>query len=154
MIQDLRGVAAKVTELKAEELINATTDLMRSADALIDSDGARDLPPAMAAALDEVRVMLSELREGEAVSNVNAALTSAKDAAGSVQEAVQGLPGIVNRLEGLLTQAEGLIGAYGARSEFNDETVSMLREVRAAARSIAALVRQLERNPNSILFGK
>ena len=88
------------------------------------------------------------------IARLNAALTSAKDAAGSVEEAVQGLPDVVNRLEGLVTQAEGLIGAYGARSEFNDETVSMLREVRSAARSIAALVRQLERSPNSILFGK
>jgi paraquat-inducible protein B len=154
VIADLRAVTAKITELKAEELVEATTELMSSANALIDTEGARDLPPALTAALEEVRVLLGELREGEAVSNVNAALTSARDAAGSVEEAVAGLPDIVARLEGLVTQSEQLISAYGARSDFNDETLSMLREVRSAARSIATLVRALERSPNSILFGK
>lgn len=154
VIEDLRAVTAKITALKAEELVEATTELIGSANALIDSDGARELPPALTAALDEIRVILGELRQGEAVSNVNAALVSAKDAAGSVEEAVAGLPDVVRRLEGLVTQSEQLMGAYGARSDFNDETLSMLREVRAAARSIATLVRTLERSPNSILFGK
>ncbi|MDU9003535.1 PqiB family protein [Sedimentitalea todarodis] len=154
VIEELRKVAVKVEALKAEELVDATTDLMRSANALIDSEGARDLPPALTAALDEIRRLLADLREGEAVENVNAALVSAKDAAGSVETAVAGLPAIAKRLEGVVTQSEQLIATYGARSDFNAETLAMLREIRTTARSIAALVRTLERSPNSILFGK
>ncbi|MEY8828981.1 MlaD family protein [Sedimentitalea sp. XS_ASV28] len=154
VVAELRQVAAKVAGLKAEELLDAATGLMNSANALIDTDGARELPPALASALVEVRDLLGDLREGDAVSNVNVALSSAKDAAVSVETAVAGLPGVVNRLEGIVTEAEALIATYGARSDFNAETLAMLREVRTTARSIAALVRTLERSPNSILFGK
>ncbi len=154
VVAELRQVAAKVAGLKAEELLDAATGLMNSANALIDTDGARELPPALASALVEVRDLLGDLREGEAVRNVNVALSSAKDAAVSVETAVAGLPGVVNRLEGIVTEAEALIATYGARSDFNAETLAMLREVRTTARSIAALVRTLERSPNSILFGK
>lgn len=154
VVEELRKVAAKVAALKAEELVGAATGLMNSANALIDTEGARELPPALTTALGEISKVLGDLREGEAVSNVNAALTSAKDAAGSVETAVAGLPDVVKRLEGVVAQAEQLIAAYGARSDFNAETLAMLREVRTTARSIAALVRTLERSPNSILFGK
>lgn len=154
VVEELRKVAAKIAALKAEELVDAATGLMNSANALIDTEGARELPPALTGALDEIRNVLGDLRKGEAVANVNAALVSAKDAAGSVETAVAGLPDVVKRLEGVVVQAEQLMAAYGSRSEFNAETLSMLREVRTTARSIAALVRTLERSPNSILFGK
>lgn len=154
VVEDLRKVAAKVAALKAEELVDAATGLMNSANALIDTKGARELPPALTAALDEIRRLLADLREGDAIRNVNATLTSAKDAAGSVETAVAGLPDVVKRLEGVVAQSEQLIAAYGARSDFNAETLSLLREARSAARSIAALVRTLERSPNSLLFGK
>ena len=68
--------------------------------------------------------------------------------------AAQGLPQLSARLDSLVSRSEALIGAYGDRSEFNRETLGMLREVRTAARSLADLVRMLERNPNSILFGR
>lgn len=154
VVEELRKVTAKVANLKAEELLDAATGLMNSANALIDTEGARELPPALTGALDEIRATLGDLRQGEAVANVNAALLSAKDAAGSVETAVAGLPDVVKRLEGIVIQAEGLMAAYGSRSDFNAETLAMLREVRTTARSIAALVRTLERSPNSILFGK
>ncbi|WP_424986470.1 MlaD family protein [Microbulbifer sp. S227A] len=154
VVEELRKVAAKIAALRAEELVDAATGLMNSANALIDTEGARALPPALTAALDEIRSLLGDLRQGEAVSNVNAALTSAKDAAQSVETAVAGLPDVVSRLEGIVSEAEALMATYGARSDFNAETLAMLREVRTTARSIAALVRTLERSPNSILFGK
>ena len=54
----------------------------------------------------------------------------------------------------LVAQAGTLVDAYGARSDFNSQTLAVLREVSAAARAVAQLARTIERNPNSLLIGR
>ncbi|MDI3335424.1 MlaD family protein [Defluviimonas aestuarii] len=154
LVEDLRAVAAKANSLEAEELVAAATRVLDSADKVIGTEAARDLPPAINAALGEIRASLAELREGGAVENANATMASAREAADAVAEAAAGLPELSARLERLVAQAEGLIAAYGDRSQFNDETLSALREVRQAARSVSQLARAIERNPNSLLMGR
>lgn len=154
LVEDLRSVAQKANSLQAEELMAAATRVLDSADKVIGTDAARDLPPALNAALDQVRATLSELRDGGAVENANATMASARDAADAVAKATDGLPELSARLERLVRQAEGLIAAYGDRSDFNEETVATLREVRSAARSVSQLARAIERNPNSLLTGR
>ncbi|SPH23765.1 Paraquat-inducible protein B [Defluviimonas aquaemixtae] len=154
LVEDLRQLAAKANSLEAEELLAAATRVLDSADQVISSDAARDLPPALNAALGEVRATLSELREGGAVENANAAMTSARNAADAVADAAEGLPDLSARLERLVSQSEALIGAYGARSTFNEESMAALREMRGAARAVAQLARALERNPSSLLTGR
>lgn len=154
LIEELRAVAAKANALEAEELVAAATRVLDSADALIGTDAARALPESVSSALDEVRAVLAELREGGVVENANATMASARDAADAVADAAEGLPELSARLERLVAQAEGVISAYGARSDFNEETLSALREVRNAARAVAQLARAIERNPNSVIFGR
>lgn len=154
LVEDLRAVAAKANSLEAEELIASATRVLDSADALIGTEEARALPPALTGALDEVRATLEELREGGAVENANATMASARDAADAVADAARGLPELSARLDQLVTQAEALISSYGARSNFNEETISALREVRSAARAVAQLARTIERNPQSLLTGR
>lgn len=154
LVDEIRAVAAKANALEAEELVAAATRVLDSADALIGTDEARAIPPALSGALEEVRASLGELRDGGAVGNLNATMASARDAADAVAEATQGLPELSARLQALVTQAEGLIAAYGGRSAFNDDTRAALREVREAARAVAQLARAIERNPNSLLLGR
>ena len=154
LMEDLRALTEKARNLEAEELVASADQLLQSLDALIDTEAARALPPTLNATLDEAKTLLTRLSEGKAVDNANAALESARGAAEALEEAAQGLPQLSARLDSLVSRSEALIGAYGDRSEFNRETLGMLREVRTAARSLADLVRMLERNPNSILFGR
>ncbi len=154
LMQDLRDLAAKANSLPAEELIASANQLMTSANALIDTDATRALPADLSAALGEVQAALSELRAGGAVENLNGTLASARTAADSVAEASKDLPALANRLDALATQANGVIASYGARSDFNAETLAALREVENAARAVAQLARTIERNPNSLLLGR
>lgn len=154
LIADLRDVAAKAKDLKAEELVDSATAFLDSADALIDTEAARSIPPALTEALDQVRDLLAELREGGAVANTNAALKSARAATESLERATADLPALTARLDQLVQRSEQLVAAYGSRSDFNAETLSMLREIRAAARTVTSLARSLERSPNSLLFGR
>ncbi|WP_146347777.1 MlaD family protein [Phaeobacter marinintestinus] len=154
LIDDFKAVAEKARDLNVEELITSTTALVDSADKILATQDAQELPAALNDALLELRSILSELRKGGAAENVNTALASARDAAQSLDKAMAGLPELTSRLDQLIARAETLVAAYGARSEFNTETLQMLREVRAAARTVSSLARTLERSPNSILFGR
>ena len=154
LVQDLRDLVAKANSLPAEELIASATKVLDSVDALIGTEEARKLPPALTGALDEVRGMLAELRSGGVIENVNATLQSARNAAGSVELAAQDLPAVIDKLESVLSRADGLIATYGARSDFSSETLAMLREVRSAAKMVGQLARTIERNPNSLILGR
>lgn len=154
LIEDLRAIAAKVNDLKAEELIASVTRVMDSTDALIGTEGARSIPPALASALEEVQVALKELREGGAIENTNATLASAREAADAVAKAAKDFPDVTAQLDSVISKADALISAYGAKSTFNSETLDLLRELKTAAKSVAQLARTIERNPNSLILGR
>jgi paraquat-inducible protein B len=154
LVADLRSVAAKANSLEAEELLAAATRVLNSADAVIGTDAARALPPSLTSALDEIRQTLSELRAGGAVENANATMASARNAADSVAKAAESLPELSERLQQLVAQSEALLASYGGRSDFSQETLAALREVRSAAKSVSQLARAIERNPNSLLMGR
>lgn len=161
LVAELRELTAKANGLEAEALVAQATQFLTSADAVINTDGARALPPTLTAALEEVRLAVSELREGGAVNNLNAALASAEKAASSIDVAaddfrasVKDLPELSRRLQQLVDTAEEVISSYGNRSTFSDETLIMLRDVSDAARAVESLSRQLERNPSSLITGR
>lgn len=154
LVDNLNAVAKKANSLRAEELVDAATKVLDSADKVVSTDAARALPQALNDALDQVRATLAEFREGGAVANINETTASARDAADAVAKATENLPELSARLQRLVTQAESLIVAYGDRSDFNDETVAALREVRSAARAVSQLAKAIERKPNSLLMGR
>ncbi|MDH5531478.1 MAG: MlaD family protein [Paracoccaceae bacterium] len=154
LVADLRSVAAKANSLEAEELLAAATRVLNSADAVIGTDAARALPPSLTSALNEIRQTLSELRAGGAVENANATMASARNAADSVAKAAESLPELSERLQQLVAQSEALLASYSGRSDFSQETLAALREVRRAAKSVSQLARAIERNPNSLLMGR
>ncbi|MGV8952944.1 MAG: paraquat-inducible protein B, partial [Cypionkella sp.] len=154
LVKDLQDLAAKAKALKADELIDSTTKLIKNADAVIGTDGMKALPADLSGALVQIQAALKELREGGAVTNANAALASAKDAANSVAKAADDLPQLTAELDGLVGKANALIAAYGAKSNFNDQTLQLLRDLQAAAKAATQLARTIERNPNSLLIGR
>lgn len=154
LVDDLRTLAAKANSLEAEELIRSVNKLMISADEVIGTEQARALPASLSAALDEIRATLTTLREGGLVDNANATMASARDAAQSVADAAEGLPALSARLERLVARSEALVATYGDRSNFNTETLGVLREIKSAARAVSQLARKIERDPNSLVFGR
>ncbi|SHH86890.1 MlaD family protein [Marivita hallyeonensis] len=154
LLGELEAVAKTANELELQALVDSATGTLNRVDALIGSDETMDLPGTINDALTEMRLALSELRQGGVVENLNATLQSASDAAGSVAESVEDLPQLTARLERLVGETEAVIGSYGARSDFNQQTLSALREVQNAAKSISELARAIERSPNSLIFGR
>lgn len=146
---DVQAVPGAVTRALAE-----VETVLGSANALIASEDTQDLPVALTGALREVEAALAELRAGGTVENLNATLASASDAADAIARAADDLPELTRRLNLLVAQGEALARSYGDESAFNATTLRALRELTDAARAVTRLAREIERNPNSLLFGR
>ncbi|WP_414897336.1 MlaD family protein [Rhodovulum sp. YEN HP10] len=154
LVARLNAVADQAATLPLDELAQRISALLDSTDRLIDTDQARNLPTDLSAALRELAAMLAELREGGIVGNANATLASARSAADDISAAARDLPELLERAQRVLGQASSTIEGYDASRGMGREIDSALREIQRAAQAVAALSRALERNPNSILFGR
>nr|WP_254899280.1 MlaD family protein [Thalassococcus arenae] len=154
LVEDLGAVAEKANALPLDELVASANRVLASADALVSSDDTKQLPVALTGALEQVEAALADLRAGGTVENVNETLASARDAADAIAKAASDLPELSTRLNQLVRQAETLVNSYGDRSTFNAGTLTALRDVSDAARAVSRLAREIERNPNSLLFGR
>ena len=151
---NLNALAQKANALALDELVNATTSLMSTADAFLSSDDADDVPVALVATLEELRQTIAAIRTGGTLDTLNATLSSASGAAEGVRVASAELPGLVARLSTLATQAGGVLVAYGDESRVNRELYAALRAATRAAEDVSSLSRTIERNPNSLLLGR
>ncbi|WP_417721896.1 MlaD family protein [Salipiger sp.] len=154
LIDDLRALTDKANSLEVEDFLTSAREFLDGLDRLVDTPEFRALPASVTAALDEVREVMAELRAGGVVDNTNATLASARSAASAIEEAAATLPQLSARIQRMVGEAEVVLNSYGDRSDFNRETVSALREVKAAAEALTKLARAIERNPNSLLFGR
>ena len=154
LISNFDNLAQKAGQMKLNELSTQLTGLLESADQLISTPGARELPKQLGEALDRVRAVLAELQEGGVVDNVNATLASARQAADQVAAAANELPALLSDAQTVLNQASVTLQGYDASSGIGRQVNQTLREVDRAAAAIAALARELERNPNALIFGR
>ena len=152
--QDIAELTARANALELEALVTSATDTLNAIEALIGTEDAVALPASLNGALDEMRVFLSEVREGGAVENVNAALEAANSAARAIEASVQDLPALAARANALVARTEEVIDSYSERSRFGAETMQTLRDIQDAADAVTALSRQIQRNPNSLLTGR
>ena len=151
---ELQALAEQARSLELDALVDSATQTLVSIDRLIASEDTQDLPASLSAALDEMRLVLTEVREGGAIENVNAALASANEAAEAIEEAAASLPALAAQARNLVNQTSGVIDGYGERSRFNAEALATLREIQEAADAVSALARAIQRNPNSLLTGR
>lgn len=150
----IEALTARANTLEFEALITSAADTLSAIESFIGTEDAVALPGTLNSALDEMRLFLTQVREGGAIENVNAALASANDAARAVQQSVQTLPGLAARANQLVAQTEAVIESYSERSRFGSETLQTLRDIQDAADAVTALSRQIQRNPNSLLTGR
>ncbi len=154
LVDQISKVAAKVDELPLDELTQELTAVLESARAILAAEGAQDLPESLNGALTQIDNVLTELREGGTVDNVNRTLASAANAADAVAQATDELPALVNRFNSLINQANSTLSGFDAGSDMSKELRAALRQVQRAADAVGSLARALERRPNSIILGR
>jgi paraquat-inducible protein B len=154
VISELETLVMRANTVEIEALVAQTTATLDAIETLVASEDTAALPGSLTAALADMRAVLSDIREGGAIDNANAALRSASDAAQAIEEAASSLPALSQRANALVAQTSTVIDTYSARSRFNTETLSALRDIQAAADAITALARTIQRNPSALLTGR
>ena len=155
LIDSLNAVAGKAADLPLEVLVAEANSLINSADRILSQDTARALPGELNGALDELRQILGQVREGGVVENANATFASAANAADRLAEAARTLPSLVSRAEALLVTSNGTVATIGDGTEpALRDLRAALRDVSQAAEAVGSLARAIERRPNSLLTGR
>lgn len=161
MVDKIEATADKVEAIDYERLgdsiqrlSDAATDLVQDLNAMLGSDDAAQLPANLSETLKSAAALLTELREGGAVQNLNATLESARAAADEARLAMAGLPDLTARTRAAIARAETVIAAYGERSAFNTELLALMREMRRASGNFGSLARMIERNPRAFILGR
>lgn len=154
LVRQIQAVAAEAEAMPLAELTTELTALTGSAAAILDTDAARQLPADLGAALNEINATLSELREGGAVTNLNATLASGRAAADAVAVSTQDLPAVVARIQSVLDQANATIAGYNRGDTISRDAQTALRDISEAADALTSLARMLERNPSALIRGR
>ncbi len=150
----LESLAARASDLPVDDLIASTTTLVARVDTLAQSDALNAIPPALTAALDEIRQLTAEIRSGDIVANASKTLASTEKAANDVAEAMKTLPDLLARLNRAAAQAQTTLGSFDEDSRMTQDARETLREIRQAADAVTSLARAIERRPNSLLTGR
>jgi len=88
----------------------------------------------------------------KAIKTLNGTLEAAEQVAGGVNEDI--LPELKKALEGFQETMNGIEQTLGPDSALNYNTRNVMSEMAATVRSLRALIDYVERNPQSVIFGK
>lgn len=154
LVEQVDATAAKVEAVDYAAIGSEAEGILRDIRALLGTEDAEQLPKNLSDTLKSASGLLNDLRDGNAAGSLNKALSSASTAAEDVSESVKRLPQLSARLEQLAARADSVLAAYGDRSDFNNETVNLMREMRRAANAFASLARTIERNPQAFILGR
>ena len=121
---DVETLIKKLSELPLDSLIGAATGLLQDARILVASPDLKNLPLQLSRSMD------------------------------SIADATADLPAMVKSLTVASNNANEVLEGLSPDSEIYIELSSAARELRIAAKSIAAFAELLEENPNALLTGR
>ncbi len=154
IVDNANELVAKFRELPYTDLINSANHLVQTADTFVSTATEDKVPEALAGALSEVRDTLAELRAGGTTENINATLSEARSAMASIKRAADDLPELAQRLKVLSAQATETVRGFDPASPVYRKMLTTIDNIDSASRSLDALLRMLERNPNSLILGR
>lgn len=121
---DVETLIKNLSQLPLESLVTAATELLQETRQLVASPDIARLP-------------------GQLSSSMN-----------SIADATKSLPGMVDSLTTASNNANNVLEGLSPDSEIYIELSAAARELRVAAKSIAAFAELLEENPNALLTGR
>lgn len=161
MVDKIEATVDDVQMIDYEKLGNSVQNLSDTATGLVDdlramlgTDDAARLPADLSQTLKSASALMTDLRDGGAVGNLNATLVSARNAADQIEGALAGLPDLTARARAMVARGEAVLASYGERSAFNNEMLALMRELRRTSSNFGSLARMIERNPRAFILGR
>lgn len=128
---DVETLIRNLSELPLDVLVGNANALLRDTQKLVSSSGIEQLPAQLASSLGSIA-----------------------RAASQVESATRDLPRMVKALTSASQNADDVLAGLTPDSEIYIELSAAARELRTAARSIAAFAELLEENPNAVFTGR
>ncbi|NND91402.1 MAG: MCE family protein [Granulosicoccus sp.] len=128
---DIETLIKNLSELPLDSLVSAATELLREARTLVASPQLATLP-----------------------AQISSSMSSIANAAARVETASASLPAMVSSLTAASRNANEVLEGLSPDSEIYIELSATARELRTAAKSIAAFAELLEENPNALFTGR
>ncbi len=128
---DAETLVSNLAKLPLDSLVAAATDLLRNTSNIVASSSMQSLP-----------------------DQLSASLASIGTAADRVEKASSDLPAMMKALTSASKNADEVLEGLSPDSEIYHELSAAARELRTAAKSIAAFAELLEENPNALITGR
>jgi paraquat-inducible protein B len=156
----LQQIYDKISQLPLDELVEDTRTLIKGANRLIND-------PMVAQAVTNASQAMTDLQQaartlegriGPVISSIETTSDTANRTLKSAQEAIAGTDDMLQAAQQALVQADRTLKTANSVIQpggpVNYELINALKETAAAARSLRDLADQLQRSPNSLLFGR
>ncbi len=162
--QVVRKAMEKIGDLPLEEIVKTLNATLQGIDRLVNAPEVMEAVRSLSTTMTEVQQLVRDV--DKQVEPMSASVT---DALGSVGKLARNADGHVAALTGSLNETVGAArvalesaqetlksvnGMTSPNSPVGYELVKTLRELSTAARALRVLADYLERNPNSVLFGR
>ncbi len=154
VLAEIEALSGQLRTLPLNETVDRVNALVASMDRILTAPGADELPEAVMAAFDQIRVTVADLQRRDVPKNFNETLVSFNAASLAFDGLAGNLNALMPQVAGLAARADSVLSEFDVGSELNYEAITTIREIRDAARAITALVDTIERRPNSLLLGK
>lgn len=169
MLEDVRGVLDRLKELLSEDNVDSLKSTLDNVEQL--SASIAENRPRIDGAIEDASRSMADLRQltgrlAERADLVERTITDFSTVAGRAVEASEGLPAVmedVHAMSGELREASRKLnrlvsGGSAGVEQFSATTVTdinqLIYEMRTTLDSLQRIGRQLERRPNSLLFGE
>lgn len=145
IIAEIEALATKANALEVEALLAQANQTLANIDAILVDEATTEIPATVTAAIDEIRGLVTDMREGGAVDNLTTALADTSNAARAISTSVESLPELAERATNLITQLETATANLPAITQQIEQLT-----VKANSVEIDALVTQATQTLNAI----
>ena len=145
--QSIEGILAKLDKVPLEKISTNLVATLEGVNKIVNADAIQNSTDDIAASMKSLRGVLAQVE----AADVNGVINNARDT--------------LNKLEGFLDTMESTLGNVDKTLVSTNELmqpdsplqynlIKMTDELEESARSIRSLIEMLERNPQSVIFGK
>ncbi|MEO9863622.1 MAG: MlaD family protein [Yoonia sp.] len=145
IIAEIETLATKANALEVEALLAQANQTLANIDVILVDEATTEIPATVTAAIDEIRGLVTDVRDGGAVDNLTTALADTSNAARAISTSVESLPELAERATNLITQLETATANLPAITEQIEQLT-----VKANSVEIEALVTQATQTLNAI----
>ncbi len=156
----LQQIYDKISQLPLDDLVEDTRTLIKGANRLVNDPMVAQAVANASEAMTDLQQAARTLegRIGPVLGSIETTSDRANRTLKSAEEAIAGTDAMLQAAQQALVQADRTLKTANSVIQpggpVNYELINALRETAAAARSLRDLADQLQRSPNSLLFGR